>query len=261
MRVAALKSFFLLIVLLTSAFSLASCGDATTTDSTAPSVPTGLIANAVSSSEIDLSWNASTDNVGVAGYKIYSGAYVNTATGTSFSDIGLNASTNYCYTVSAYDAAGNESAQSSQVCATSLALVGSGSKNFTDNGDGTITDNVTGLMWQKCSCGQNNDAACSGSAGFYNWDQASSICGSLTLGGHTDWWLPDVRELFSIVDFAYNYPTINTTYFPNTMPFYYWSSTASASNPSIAWPVYFNGGYITGYVKTDNFFVRCARLK
>ena len=43
------------------------------------------------------------------------------------------------------------------------------SMSFTDNGNGTINDNNTGLMWQKCSVGQNNDSTCSGSAVTYNW--------------------------------------------------------------------------------------------
>lgn len=92
-------------------------------DSTPPSVPTNLRAAAVSSSQINLTWAASTDNVGVVGYKIYRGSIqIATATGTSYSDSGLSPSTNYTYAVSAYDAAGNNSAQSSQASATTSAL-------------------------------------------------------------------------------------------------------------------------------------------
>lgn len=92
-------------------------------DTTPPSVPTGLTATAVSSSQIDLSWNASSDDVGVAGYKIYDycGTYLNSVTTTSTSITGLNSNTYYCFSVSAYDAAGNESGQSSQTCATTLS--------------------------------------------------------------------------------------------------------------------------------------------
>lgn len=92
----------------------------TTSDTTPPSIPTGLSATAVSSSQINLSWNASTDNVGVTGYKIfdYYGTYLKTVNSTSASFTGLSPNTNYCFTVSAYDAAGNESGKSSQVCST-----------------------------------------------------------------------------------------------------------------------------------------------
>ncbi len=90
-------------------------------DTIAPSVPTNLLATPVSASEIDLAWTASTDNVGVAGYKIYrNGSLVNTVVPNSFSDIGLTATTTYAYQVSALDAAGNESVLSATTTATTL---------------------------------------------------------------------------------------------------------------------------------------------
>jgi chitodextrinase len=96
-------------------------------DTTPPSTPTGLTATAVSSSQIDLSWNGSTDNVGVAGYRIYRGGIpVATVTATSYSDTGLQPSTTYDYTVAARDAAGNESPPSSSASATTLATCGGG---------------------------------------------------------------------------------------------------------------------------------------
>src|SRR5207302_3485948 len=91
-------------------------------DTTPPSVPTGLTANAVSSSQINLSWTASTDNVGVSGYRVYrGGTQIATTSATSFANTGLAASTTYSYTVAAYDAAGNVSAQSSSASATTPA--------------------------------------------------------------------------------------------------------------------------------------------
>ncbi len=93
-----------------------------TSDTTAPSTPTGLTATASSSSQINLSWSASTDNVGVTGYKVYrGGAQIATTTGISYSNTGLSPSVTYSYTVSAYDAAGNTSAQSTSVSATTRA--------------------------------------------------------------------------------------------------------------------------------------------
>ena len=91
-------------------------------DTQAPTVPGNITATAASSTQINLSWGASIDNVGVTGYKIYrSGVLLKQVTGTSTSDTGLNASTQYCYTVSAGDAAGNWSVQSAQSCASTLA--------------------------------------------------------------------------------------------------------------------------------------------
>lgn len=83
-------------------------------DTTAPSVPAGLTATVISPSQINLNWNASTDNVGVTGYYIYrDGTKVGSAASTSFSDTGLSSFVLYNYTVSAHDISNNESAQSS----------------------------------------------------------------------------------------------------------------------------------------------------
>ncbi len=96
-------------------------------DTAPPTVPTGLTAAAASSSQINLSWTASTDNVGVTGYKVFrGGTQVGTSASTSYSDAGLTASTAYTYTVAAYDAAGNTSGQSTSASATTLASSGGG---------------------------------------------------------------------------------------------------------------------------------------
>jgi len=97
-------------------------------DTTPPTVPTGLAAVAASSSQINLNWTASTDNVGVTGYKVFrGGAQVGTSPTNAYSDTGLTASTAYAYTVAAYDAAGNTSAQSASASATTLAASSGGS--------------------------------------------------------------------------------------------------------------------------------------
>ncbi len=89
-------------------------------DTTSPSIPTNLSATPISSSQINLSWIASTDNVGVLGYRIFrDSSQLSTVTGQlSYSDTNLSPSTSYTYTVSAYDAAGNNSNQSSPVSTT-----------------------------------------------------------------------------------------------------------------------------------------------
>ena len=93
-------------------------------DTTQPTTPTGLTASAASAGQIDLSWSASTDDVGIAGYKVYrNGVYLKSGSGVSTSDTGLSAGTQYCYTVSAYDAANKESAWSVQVYTATPASV------------------------------------------------------------------------------------------------------------------------------------------
>lgn len=91
-------------------------------DTQAPSVPNGLVSSNVTSSSFDVSWNASSDNVGVTGYTVYlDGNSQGTTTSTSYSFSGLSASTSYNVTVDAYDAAGNTSAQSSALSVTTSA--------------------------------------------------------------------------------------------------------------------------------------------
>jgi chitodextrinase len=89
------------------------------TDTQAPAVPTGLAATAVSGTQVNLAWNASTDNVGVTGYYVYlNDQPLATTTATSFSHTGLTTGTTYNYRVSAYDAVPNHSAWSAAVAAT-----------------------------------------------------------------------------------------------------------------------------------------------
>src|SRR2546425_3204782 len=110
-----------------AAGNLATSADFTLTtliavpDTTPPSVPTNLSASAMSSLQMNLSWTASTDNVGVAGYTIYrGGSQIATTSLASYSDTGLSPSTAYAYTVAAYDAAGNVSGLSASASAATL---------------------------------------------------------------------------------------------------------------------------------------------
>lgn len=77
--------------------------------------------------------------------------------------------------------------------------------NFTDNGDGTVTDNVTGLLWQ-----QTPDT------GNYSWNEAQTYCESLSLGGSDTWRMPNLKELFSISNFSAGWPYLDLTYFDLT---------------------------------------------
>jgi len=90
-------------------------------DTIAPSVPTNVVATIVSGTQVDLHWTASTDNVGVTGYKIYrDGIYLASSTGTAYSDTSAVPNITYAYTVSAFDAASNESAQSAPAVTSSM---------------------------------------------------------------------------------------------------------------------------------------------
>lgn len=87
-----------------------------------PSAPTNLVGTAVSATQINLSWDASTDNVGVNGYNVYMNRnWVNHATSTSYNITGLTASTSYTFRLRAYDAAGNQSTWSDEITVSTLS--------------------------------------------------------------------------------------------------------------------------------------------
>ena len=98
---------------------------------------------------------------------------------------------------------------------------------FYDNGDGTITDNLTGLMWQ-----QDGDAS-----GYREGEQAISYCSDLTLADYDDWRLPNRKEMLSLLNFeeAYDSSWLNDSGFTDVQNDYYWSSTAVAGSSSEAW--------------------------
>ncbi len=87
--------------------------------------------------------------------------------------------------------------------------------NSTDNGDVTITDNATGLMWQQVDDGMT-----------YDWDEALAAAYESELAGYTDWRLPDIKELQSIVDYdKTTFPAIDESYFTCSDDSWFWSST------------------------------------
>ena len=128
-------------------------------DSTPPAAPTGLTATATSSASVNLSWTASTDNVGVTGYNILrDGVQVGTSTTTSYTDNGVASNTAYTYTVTAYDAAGNVSTPSNSApvttpkeqCPCSIWHDGTPTGSFDPNDPDAQT---TGVQFQASSDG------------------------------------------------------------------------------------------------------------
>jgi len=124
----------------------ASGGTTNPSDTTAPSTPSGLGATAGSATQVNLIWNASTDNVGVTGYKIYrNGTEIQSSTATSFTDSTVVGGTSYSYTVKAYDAAGNlSSASNTATVNTPQATSG---VNISSYSAGSITANSAKINW------------------------------------------------------------------------------------------------------------------
>jgi hypothetical protein len=143
-------------------------------------------------------------------------------------------------------------------------------KSFTNNGNGTVTDNVTGLMWQRCNAGQNNNSTCSGTSSELYSEEALAYCNNLDLGNYSDWRLPNVNELASLVDYARYNPAIDATYFPPDKDYssatykygHYWSSTIREFSSGVgdyAWYQGFVSGIHDYQFKRSNNYVRCVR--
>ena len=117
---------------------------------------------------------------------------------------------------------------------------------FTVNGD-CVTDTLTGLMWAKNANLPN---------GYRTWYQAVDYCNNLNLCGYTDWRLPNVNELESLVNAneANSATWLNTQSFTNVQAVDYWSSTSYAGLPGYAWVVYMWGGYVDFDVKSNYYY-------
>jgi len=128
---------------------------------------------------------------------------------------------------------------------------------YVDNGDGTVSDTCTGLMWQK----DTPDLSGNGTAGNEDrltWQGALKYCDGLSLGGHDDWRLPSIRELLSIVDYSRSDPAIDPIL--GAVRGSYWSSSTYAAGPKRAWnvPFWFGGGDDVSE-KSYLFHVRAVR--
>ncbi len=131
---------------------------------------------------------------------------------------------------------------------------------FMDNGNGTITDNLTGLIWLK-------DANCFGTS---TWAEAltdantlnSGECGLTDGSVEGDWYLPNRNELASLVEPKNSNPALPTGHlFTNVQLSFYWTSTTFALTPNFAWTVSFNFGAVDGnfFFKTSSFRVLPVR--
>ncbi len=145
-------------------------------------------------------------------------------------------------------------------------------RSFTDNGDGTITDNNSGLMWEKLSF----DGSIHDKGTTYTWANAFvskvATLNGASFAGYNDWRVPSVSELQTLVNFgAVSSPSVYSTF--NTgcvaactvttcsckQSSYYWSSTTYQTYPSYAWYVSFSAGDTYSGSKTDFRYVRAVR--
>ena len=143
--------------------------------------------------------------------------------------------------------------------------------SYTDNADGTITDNNTGLLWEKLG----QDGSIHDVGNTYTWNEAFSVhvasLNSTSFAGHSDWRLPNVKELQSILNYGTSNPAVSPAFNANCTPgcmattcsctaaSFYWSSSSFAANPSLPWLLdFFTGGTATPS-KTTYWFMRAVR--
>ena len=151
--------------------------------------------------------------------------------------------------------------------------------SYTDNGDGTITDLNTGLMWEKKGDNgglhdQVNIYLWSGDGTqetIWDWLDDINTEGGTGFAGHSDWRIPNVKELQSIIDYEVFSPSVDPVFDTGcvatctvttcscTDPSFGWSSTSSADGPSDAWVVDFSDGFVGSGGKSFLFFVRAVR--
>ena len=128
--------------------------------------------------------------------------------------------------------------------------VGIVSAALIDNGDGTVSDTETKLMWQQAE------------TELMNWQRALTYCENLVLpavGGYDDWRLPDRNELQSLVDYSRDYTCLDQTFFPWVVLSWYWTSTTCTPITRFAWIVYFGNGIVYSNDKSISFYVRAVR--
>ena len=124
---------------------------------------------------------------------------------------------------------------------------------FKDNGDGTITDLATGLMWVQ----DGNGEGCNFGEGLV-WEDAIDFCEQLEFAGYSDWRLPNIHELHSIIDVSVFSPSIDPI-FINTKSDYYWASTTCSEDALDAKMVTFEKSMTYVDTKDREHYVRPVR--
>lgn len=142
------------------------------------------------------------------------------------------------------------SAQAQQVCRNDIRPSAPDSR-YRDNGDQTVTDLATGLIWKRCAEGLSGTDCTIGTVSPFTWQQALQHAAS-----NAPWRLPNKKELASLVEQSCNDPSINSRFFPNTPSRVFWSSSPYADDSYGAW---FVDGHVSVGYKGAQAYVRLVR--
>ena len=151
-----------------------------------------------------------------------------------------------------------------QICKPESIPASTPDSQLQDNGDGTITDTKTGLMWKQCAEGRSGSDCASGSAESIDSQEAlqraQTVNHSGGFAGFSDWRVPNIKELSSLVEHQCTDPAINLVRFPNTPIATFWSASIMASSVGPgAWSVDFDSGYTYWNDKYSNYQLRLVR--
>ncbi|TAG77465.1 MAG: DUF1566 domain-containing protein [Betaproteobacteria bacterium] len=126
----------------------------------------------------------------------------------------------------------------------------------------TVTDTRTGLVWDRCVLGLSGGGCATGSAQTFTWDAAlaaAATANSAAFKGHTDWRVPNIKELLSLVEHCRFSPAINELVFPGTTNLKIWSASPINLATSSAWTVDFSDGSGSDYDRGNALSVRLVR--
>lgn len=133
-----------------------------------------------------------------------------------------------------------------QTCQTGTIAESTPTSRFSFDEPGLVTDNDTGITWMRCALGQQWDGTtCSGKANTYDWQNAMSQVKKINdshIGGHSDWRLPYIPELASIVERQCFNPRVNLVVFPATPSITFWSGMERMGNTNMAYALDFGQG-------------------
>lgn len=130
-------------------------------------------------------------------------------------------------------------------------------RSFTDNGDGTVTENGTGLFWQKCSAGLSGATCATGTAATDTWANVQTYCSGLSLAGRT-WRMPTYNELANLANYSVSAPATDSAFFPNTVSGNYWVNNTYTGSPTFAYYFTFLSGEMSKIAKTSTLNARCV---
>ena len=132
------------------------------------------------------------------------------------------------------------------VLISSVFFVGGCTQKYIGSEDKVFTDSATGLIWQTTDSKKD-------------WEAAKTYCEELEFANHSDWQLPSIRALESLVFIAGSGMAIDLVAFPQTKPSHYWSATTYESAEIMAYAIDFSNGMLISEEKAFENYVRCVR--